>query len=69
MSRYHYRKVQAPLHAFLAEASLRQRTPQLRDWTVHATHAGNTVIAGVDHRSILLAPAFLQALAQRCTLN
>lgn len=65
MGRYRYGTLGAPLHAFMAGASLERRAPGLRDWSVHATSFSHSVVEGVDHRAILLAPAFQQEVKRR----
>lgn len=65
MGRYRYGTLGAPLHAFMAGASLERRAPGLRDWSVHATSFSHSVVEGVDHRAILLASAFQQEVKRR----
>ncbi|MET0267519.1 MAG: amino acid adenylation domain-containing protein [Duganella sp.] len=65
MHRYRYELLEAPLHAFLAQASLQQQTPRLRDWRRHAGNTGQTVVKDVDHRTILQDAAFQLALVHR----
>lgn len=68
MGRYRYGTLGAPLHAFMAGASLERTAPGLRDWSVHATSFSRSVVEGVDHRAILLAPAFQQEVKRRLVL-
>ncbi len=65
MGRYRYGNLGAPLHAFAASASLERRAPGLRDWSGLAAVFSRSVVEGVDHRAILLAPAFQREVKRR----
>jgi thioesterase domain-containing protein len=62
MRNHRHRPARVPLHAWAAEATLKDPRLVMRPWASFAAVASNHVIAGVTHKSILGHPELLDRL-------
>lgn len=62
MSRYKYRRLQVPLHVWVAEATMRDARLVLRAWSSLTDVKSSQLIRGTTHQSILSHPEFISGV-------